>query len=133
MALELRDKDDLFDVKDSEIVPDGGDPETTYTLRPLLIEAHREIIKRNTEYVVNKRTHQREPKVNWDGVADDLFDHIIAGWSGIVHKGVPLPCDRANKMRLDAVRKDQLLERAGYNEVTRPRDEVRAESFREPA
>ena len=131
MPVELKDADDRIIVKDSEVVQDG-DPDTTYTLQPLFVETHREITRVHTEHVLNKRTHQREPRINWEAVADDLIDHVLVDWVGIVHKGQPLPCERVYKLKLDAARRDALLEKAGYNEVLKSPQERRAESFREP-
>jgi hypothetical protein len=129
--LELRVADDRITVTDAELVQDG-DKDTTYTLRPLLIDTYRDIVKQHTEYVINKRTHQRDPKTNWEATADALIDYVLLDWSGIHHHGEPVPCDRAWKLRLDAARRDALLEKAGYNEVARPAAEVKQESFREP-
>lgn len=131
MALELKTADDITTITDAELVPEG-DKETSYDLRHLTTEKHREIVKANTSKVPNKRTHQRDDVVDWEAVSDDLLDYAIAGWSGIVSKGEPLPCVKANKLLLDGPRKSAILERAGMNEIAAA-PERRAESFRDPA
>jgi hypothetical protein len=68
--------------------------------------------------------------VDWEAVSDDLLDYVIAGWSGIIAKGEPLPCVKVNKLLLDGPRKTAILERAGMNEIAAA-PERRAESFRE--
>lgn len=133
MAKQLNDADATFTVTDAHLIQDG-DSETIYTLRRLTREKHREIQRRNTEQVINKRTHAREDKTDWAAVTDDLVDYVIAGWSGVLFRGQPAPCTRAHKMLLDAPTTDAILERAGLNEVTGSGDaEARDASFREPA
>lgn len=128
MAVEIRDDNEILTVRDADLVADG-DAETTYDLRTITLEKNREIVKRHTKKVPNKRSHVMEDKVDWEAVTDDLLDWAIADWKGIVSKGQPLPCTLENKKRLDGVRRDAILQRAGMNEV-QAAPERRAESFR---
>jgi hypothetical protein len=129
--LELKSADEITPVTDAELVADG-DKDTTYSLRHITTDKHREIVKANTDKVPNRRTHQRDDVVNWEAVQDDLVDYAIADWSGVVAKGQPVPCERVYKLLLDGPRKTAILERAGMNEVAAA-PERRAESFRAPA
>jgi hypothetical protein len=131
MAVEIKDDDAITQVLDSELIADG-DKETSYALRTITLEKNREIVKRHTRKVPNKRTHQMEDKVDWEGVTDDLLDWALADWSGVIAHGKPLECTLPNKKRLDGVRRSAILERSGMNEV-RSAPEVREESFRAPA
>jgi hypothetical protein len=128
MALELKTDDDLSTITDADLVPDG-DKDTTYQVRHITTEKHRLVVKAHTTKVPNKRTHQRDDVVDWDGVSDELLDYAIAGWTNVVAKGVPLDCTLAHKMRLDGPRKTALLEYAGMNEVAAA-PARKAESFR---
>jgi len=133
MALELLDENDRIEVKDSEL-EDVNDPDqdAAYTLRPISTTKQREITKRHTDHVLNRHTGRKEPKVDGDKVADDLLDFALVSWSGIVHKGKSLPCEREYKLQLDAVRKSGLLIIAGLNRTEREA-QAKAESFRSPA
>jgi hypothetical protein len=133
MAKQLTEAGAQFTVTDAQILQDG-DKETVYTLRRLTREKHREIVKANTERVINKRTHQREERTDWAAVTDDLIDYVLVAWSGVLYQGQPAPCDREHKMLLDAPTSDGLLERAGLNEITAGANpEAREASFRQPA
>lgn len=128
MALEIRDDDAIIDVTDAELVADG-DKETVFKLRTITLDKNREIVKRHTRKVPNKRTHQMDDKVDWESVTDDLLDWAISEWSGVMAHGQPLPCTISNKKRLDGVRRTAILERAGMNDVQlAPED--REDSFR---
>jgi hypothetical protein len=132
-VLELLTEDDRITVLDTDL--DGvtdPDSEAAYVLRPLTPEQSRKLRKQHTTFVINKRTHTKDPQVNDDAFADDLIDYVLVDWSGMVSKGQPLPCERAYKLRLDFVRKAALLGLAGGNRTERAQ-ERRAESFRQPA
>ena len=131
MALELKTADEITTVTDAELVPEG-DKDTTYDIRHLTTDKHREIVKRHTQKVPNKRTHQRDDVTDLEAVSDALLDYAIADWKGIVSAGQPVPCTLDYKLLLDGPRKTAILERAGMNEVTAA-PERRAESFRSPA
>lgn len=133
MPVQLLDADDRIVVKDSELVGvANGDPETTYTLRPIATDDHRAIMKANTTEVVDRRSHQKVPQVDWAGVNDATLDFVLLEWSGILVKGQPAACTREHKLRLDATRRQALTDLAGMNQIARA-PEVREESFREPA
>src|SRR5688572_20337575 len=99
MARQLHDESTAFPVKESDL-PDvlNPDPEVTYSVRPLSTAKFRELQKKNTRMVPNKQTRQMDPELNAEHFADDLIDHVIEGWSGIVDKGQPAECSRANKL-----------------------------------
>lgn len=130
MALQLIDESETLDVKDSELpeVPDG-DPEVTYTLRPISTAMHRSMAKTHTKTIINPRTHQKEEKLDGVALADDLFDYALVGWAGVLWKGQPAALTRDNKMKIDALRKSSMLGLAGLNQIAR-QPEVKAESFR---
>lgn len=133
MALELLTEDDRITVKDTDLESvSDPDKDAYYVLRPLTPEKSRALRKSHTTYVINKRTHAKEPQVDDDAFADDLIDYVLVDWGGMVSKGQPLPCDRAYKLRLDFVRKAALLGIAGGNRTEREQ-ERHAESFRQPA
>jgi len=133
MAVQLLDSDDRIAVKDSELTGvTDGDPETTYLIRPIAVDDHRRIVKAHTTDVVNRRTHQKEPQVDWAAVNDDILDFVLVDWTGIHLKGQPVACSREYKLKLDGVRRQALADVAGMNQIARA-PEVRAESFREPA
>jgi hypothetical protein len=131
MALELKTDDDITTVSDADLVA-GGDPETSYDIRHITPQKHREIVKQNTKKVPNRRSHAMEEVTDWVALQDALVDYAIAKWTGIVYKGQPLPCERENKLRLDAGRRMAILDRAGMNEV-QAAPERRSESFPEGA
>ena len=130
MALDLKTDDDVSTITDADLVPDG-DKDTTYTVRHITTDKHREIVKAHTTKVPNKRTHQRDDVTDWNAVSDALLDYALAEWSGVISRGQPVPCDRGHKMLLDGQRKTALLEHAGMNEVAAAPART-AESFRTP-
>lgn len=131
MAKNLSEK--TFTVTDKDLLSDG-DPGTSYTLRRLTREKHRETRKAHTESTFNKRTHQKEDKIDWEAVTDALIDYVILAWTGVLYDGQPAPCDLRHKMLLDAPTCDAILERAGMNDLAADAEEVeavKAASFRE--
>ncbi len=133
MPVQLIDADDRITVCDADIpgIADG-DKDTTYTLRPIAVDDYREIVKANSVDVIDRRTHQKTKQTDWEKVNDDQIDFVLVAWTGIVVKGQPAECSRANKLKLDGVRRQALCDRAGINQIQRA-PEVRAESFRESA
>ena len=131
MALNLKTLDAIEEIKDSDLVPDG-DKETVYKIRHITIEKNREVVKRHTRKVPNRRTHTQDSVTDYEAVGDELLDYVLVDWSGVVSDGTPLPCTTDNKLLLDGVRRAALLEKAGMNEV-QAAPERRAESFRAPA
>ncbi len=130
MSRSLHDESQTFEVKESDI-PEvvNADPDVAYTVRPLTTAKFRELQKRNTQQVVNKASRSMEAEVNGEKLADDLIDWVIADWSGIVDKGQPAECSRANKLRLDGQVKAGLIGVAGLNRIEAA-PEVRTDSFR---
>src|SRR5262245_46155790 len=120
MPVQLLDEDKPLTVKDSDL-PDitDGDDGTTYTVRQITPEKSKEIRKKHTTHPINRRTGVREELVDADAVLDDTIDHILTGWSGIVHKGKPVDCTREMKLLLDYPRKTALVIVAGGNQVDR--------------
>ncbi len=127
MALELKTDEDITDVTDAELMPDG-DKGTVYKVRHITTDRHREITKQHTTKIPNKRTHLRDDVVDWEAVSDALLDFALAGWEGVTLKGEPVPCVWENKNRLDGPRKAALLQMAGMNEVAAA-PERRAQTF----
>lgn len=118
MARALHNDDTTFTVKETDI-PDvqQADPDVTYEVRALTTAKFRELQRKNTRPVPNKATRQMVDEVNGEKLADDLIDHVIAGWAGIVDKGQPAPCTRENKLRLDGQVKQGLIGVAGLNRI----------------
>lgn len=135
MALQLLDEDDTLTVKDSELNQDDGDDETTYTVRVVAPQVVKRIRKAHTK----KRPTGGQGMVETldaEGFGEALFDYVLVGWSGVLHRGVPVGPDDLvptslgpvkAKTQLDGSRKAALLERAGANQTGA---EGRAESFR---
>lgn len=119
MALKLIDPDEPFTVTDVSLGVGDGDTDTSYTLRPLTRDVWREIKKRHTTRVRNKRTGALDTEIDWEAFNDDLLDHVVIGWSGVVlSHGEPAPCTRDLKLRgLDSARCAALLDVAGLNRV----------------
>lgn len=130
MARTLHDDAATFTVKETDI-PDvlNADPDVSYDVRPLTTAKFRELQKKNTRPVPNKATRQMIDEVNGEKLADDLIDHVIAGWSGILDKGQPAECTRENKLRLDGQVKQGLIGVAGLNRIEEAPAQ-REESFR---
>jgi hypothetical protein len=127
--LNLIDAGETITVKDSELEGvSGGDPEVTYTLRPITVEDHRALQKQFTKAGIDRRTHQKTEEVDFAGLADATLDHVLIGWSGILSKGQPAECSRENKLKLDGIRRVALTGLAGMNQIARS-PEVRAQSF----
>lgn len=124
MALELRDESATFPVTDDKLIT-GGDKDTSYTVRRLTLDKHREIRRRHT-----KAANYRKPeRIDEDAFQDDLFDYVLVGWSGVVANGEPVPCDWEHKRLIDVPRRIALLDLAGMNEIAAAED-ARGESFR---
>lgn len=118
MPRSLHDESSTFEVKESDI-PEvmNADPDVSYTVRPLSTTKFREFQKKHTRLVPNKQTRGMESDVNGEALADDLIDWVIAGWSGILDKGQPADCSKANKLRLDGQVKQGLIGVAGLNRI----------------
>ena len=117
MARQLHDEAP-FEVKESDLQGiDEVDKDTVYTLRPLTTQKFRELQKKNTKNVLNKRAGRMEPQLDGETLADDLIDHVIADWRGILSKGQPAECSRDNKLRLDGQVKQALIGVAGLNRI----------------
>lgn len=133
MAIEVLSGDELVEVCETELAGiDTPDREVFYTIRKLDPDVHRAIVKRHTrnEFV---RGVGRVKETDLDAVNDDLLDHVLTGWRGVLMRGAPAPCERPLKLRgLDWSRKRGILDKAGANEIARE-PERRAESFRPAA
>jgi hypothetical protein len=127
MALNLLREEEQITVKDSDLL-DGGDPDTTYTLRKLTPSAQRRIVKANTK----RGNYKNAESVDWHAVRDEQVDHILIAWSGVMdpRTGKAAECTRANKIDgLDEVRKSALVDKAGLADVQAV-EEARTASFR---
>lgn len=133
MPRQLHDETSTFWVSESDI-PEvvNPDPDVAYECRPLTTAKYRELQRKNTKSVVNKATRAMDDQVNGEALADDLIDWVVANWRGIVDKGDPAECSRANKLRLDGQVKSGVIGIAGLNRLEAA-PEVRADSFRSPA
>lgn len=131
MALRLTGQADIITLKDSELVP-GGDAETSYRVRLLGREQYKDVVRRHTKPVPNRRTHQMENITDWEAVGEDLLDLALDGWDGVLDGDAPAECSRVNKLKLDSARSAALLDRAGMNQIANVAEQ-KASSFRRPA
>lgn len=124
MALELKDEHDTWPITDAALMT-GGDKDTSYTVRRLTLDKHREITRTHTKAA----TYRKGERKDEDAIQDDLFDYVLVGWQGVVAKGQPVPCDWEHKKLIDVARRIALLDVAGMNEIAAAED-AREESFR---
>lgn len=125
MALELKNEDSApWTVQDADLLP-GGDATVAYTIRRLTLDKHREITRKHTKHA----THKRPEQIDQSALQDALFDYVLIGWTNVVAKGEPVPCDWNGKRLIDVARRIALLDAAGMNEIAAAED-ARADSFR---
>ena len=118
MARVLLSADDRIEVRDSDLGLPDGDPDTVYILRPLTTEVHRDLVRAHTTYVLNKITHQKEPKRDDDAIVDAMYDYVLVDWRGVIGSDhQPVACTPASKRGLGTVIRAALLERAGLNQI----------------
>ena len=128
MAREVLSDDDLIWVSEVELGLDDADPDIAYQIRKLTPTKHREIVKRHTKPEFQKGVGRVE-KTDGYAAMDDIVDHVIVDWRGILLKGEKCPVTRDYKVAgLDLDRKRAIVDRAGMNEIARE-PERRAESF----
>lgn len=129
MAREVLSDDDLIWVNETELAGvTDADPEIAYQIRKLTPTKHREIVKRHTKPVFERGVGRVE-KTDGYAAMDDIIDHVLADWRGILLHGEKCPVTRDWKLTgLDLDRKKAIVDRAGMNEIARE-PERRAESF----
>ena len=126
MALELFDTGSTFTVCDADLV-EGGDPETSYTLRYFTADDADRLTKAATTKRFNKGTHQQEDVFDRLKYALSVIDHVLVDWVGVVRDGEPLPCVLEYKRVVPGARREAMLRLAQENvQVTAQRE---AESF----
>lgn len=127
MALTLTQAGHITTRTDADLVP-GGDKDTSYQIRHITIEKFRELTTAHTDQIPNRRTQQREERIDLMGLNDAQLDFALLDWTGVLDShGAPLPCTRENKMLLDAGRRQAICGYATANDIA---PEVREESFR---
>ena len=109
MALALRDPNEPFWVTDedlaatsraTDIVPD---PEVAYRVRPCPEATQREFRKGMTEYVFDRKAHQKVERPftpeDQSELAGRVFGYVLTDGRGIVDAktGQPMPCDDGAK------------------------------------
>lgn len=129
MPVQLLGDENRITVADNQLGIDGGDPDTTYTVRQIPPHVNRALSKKHTETPINRQTGHREQNVDQLALIDDLLDYALVEWSGIQLGGVDVDCTREHKLCLDYPRKAALIGVAGLNQVTQA---AKAESFRVP-
>lgn len=129
MSIVLQDQSKTWEVKDSDLI-DGGDKDTSYTLRFITKEKYREVIRRHTRRVANKQRGMEE-RTEWEAVSDDLLDYALVAWKGVKAGAADAPCTADYKNMLDTRRQSAILEAAGWNQIEEAPAQ-RAASFREP-
>lgn len=128
MSRKLISEDAVFPVRETELelsIP--MDPEAVYYLRPLTVEAARSITKQHTRQIPNRRTHQKDDKLDQIAAQDALLDYVIVKWEGVSNGTDKAPCDLAHKLKLPIDIQVALLDRAQIGEADK------AQSFRQPA
>lgn len=120
MARHLLQEENVFPVRESELeLSIEPDPDAVYYLRPLTRDATREIAKKHTRQVVNRRTHMKDDVTDSEAVGDEVLDRTIVKWEGVTNgDGKPAPCDLAHKMKLPVVVQMALIDRASVGEDT---------------
>jgi hypothetical protein len=135
MALELKDESDTWTITDADVMPDGGDKDTVYTVRRLTLDKHREITKLHTK----KANYRKPERPDIPKIQDALFDYVLVDWKGVVKHGQPVPCVWEHKRLIDIGRRVALLDEAGLNEIEKAsaakeeEEGERQESFRPTA
>lgn len=117
--IQLMREDDQFDVRDTDLGVPNGDAETVYTLRPLTRDTVKEILGRHQRQQANPRTQQMETVFVTGGQEksnEDMLDYVLVDWTGILCGGVPVPCEREHKLKLDALRMFALIDQAGLSQ-----------------
>lgn len=125
MALKLQNDGEEITITDLELVGEGGDPNTKYTIRKLTPQKQRQIVKEHTR----PGNHRRAESQDWDAIRDDQITYILVAWEGVFDGGKVAECSRENKLKLDAYRRGLLIDKAGLAEVVAAED-ARGESFR---
>ena len=131
MALKLLSDDATITVRDADLadVPDG-DPDVTYTIRPVTREVMKDIVKARTTRQVDPSSRRMVDVLDKAGSDEDALDYALVAWDGILFNGDPAPCDRAMKLKLDPFRVSAIMEIAIR---TQRAEEDRAASFRATA
>lgn len=126
--LKLAREAETFTVADVDLPVPNGDRDVVYTLRPLTRSVRRNVTDKHTRSKPNPQTGRMDLITDGDAVTDDIIDHVLMDWTGILCDGQPAPCTRENKVQLDPVRLRALIERAGMTQAAR--EVAVAESFR---
>lgn len=114
MALELFDTGSTFTVQDVDLV-EGGDPETSYTLRYFTSDDADRLRKEATTRKWNKSSHLMEETFDPLKYALSVLDHVLVDWTGVVRHGKPLECVIEHKRVVPAARRDAMLKLAQEN------------------
>lgn len=131
MAIRILKDGETFVVRDVDL-PDvfDGDPDVTYTLRPLSRAKMAELLEANTTRTLNPKTRAMDKVVDQVALMEACLDFCLVGWTGYVSDGQPVPCTREWRLvGLEPVRSKALLDIA----TSARRDEATRESFRPTA
>jgi hypothetical protein len=134
MAISLLRENDEFTITDAELV-DGGDKDTTFTIRRITPAELKVIEKKHT----TKPNYRRPEKLDVEAYRNDVIDFVLRNWTGVLDRGEPVACEREYKLLLSNIRKIAIMERAGMEDVTdakvqeQENADERAASFRAPA
>ena len=133
MPRELFDDDNApFEIAETDLDGvDNPDAGVVYTIRSLSDETYETLeAKHRPPARYNPKTHQKEPqpmsREQNEAMFSDCLDYLLVGWSGVLHKGQPAPCERALKNKLDGPTRLALFKAARLNRKV----QARAESFR---
>jgi hypothetical protein len=109
MFVQIIDTDDAFDWQ--PINDDTGQPyDSVFQLRIITDEVDKDLRKRRTKSVLDRKKHQMVDKLDEAAYVGDLLEHAIVGWSGIKGtKGNDVPCTPDMKTRLPERWKTEIL------------------------
>lgn len=113
MALALSKTTDRIVLKDADLVADG-DPDVTYTVRPLTAQAAAQI--------------RAQVGRNQNEAVYALLDHCLLEWTGVELDGQPAPCTREHKIMLPLTVASEIVERASSRVVAQ--EAAKKDSFR---
>lgn len=129
MARAIRKADETFTVSEAELFEDG-DPEVSYTIRPITRDRYQSVSVRLASKFGGRRAMKLSEQFEFMvAMNEELFDYALVDWSGVTMGGEPAVCDAETKKLLDGVVMQKVLDKAGLNDI-RAGEAARAATFR---
>ncbi len=110
MFIQIVDTDDAFDW--TPVNEETGQPyESTFQLKLVTDDIDKELRKKHTRPVWDKKQRRTLDKLDESAFVIDLLDAAIVGWKGVkaASTGLELPCTAAMKARLPEKWKAEVL------------------------